>query len=550
MRDKRETGSAAVLDERAGRTPHDGVAGSGAVTRSERLEEQAARWASATLAARGIATIALLVSVPLLLGALGPAGFAAWAVLHGAASLLGLCELGATPALVRFLATPIRDGDRARIDTVVSSAFFPLVPAVAAIVAVLWPLSAPLAGWLRLPDTPLLPAADLLRVTFVAFGLQTLLGVLLAPVQAAQRFVLAAALATANTLLATAAAVGVALACGRLDLVLLAFLGTRLGLLVLSIACVRARVCAFSLRLGLLRRPVVRELFRHGGLLQVSQLCEFVNAQFDKLIIPGFVSLPAVAPYEAACRAHFGVRGFPVAAVSVLLPAAAQRHDRGADLLPLYRRAARVAALGVAFCLLAPWALASLLFTAWLGAAGDEAAAVFAILLPGIALNVYTAPVSTVLQATAGAGLQAAVSAGALALNAVLSLVLIGRFGVAGAAAGTAASMVVTSCAYIWLFHLRMRASLAATLAASLRPLLPLLPLLAGLWLAGVALRDRLANDRVGLACAALGLGVVFLAAAAFALARWGGLDARERAAFRSLCELPGLRRARPPRSP
>src|SRR5690606_20439426 len=109
----------------------------------------------------------------------------------------------------------------------------------------------------------------------------------------------------------------------------------------------------------------------------------------------------------------------------------------------------------------------------------------------------------------------------ALVLNAVLSLVLIGRFGVAGAAAGTAASMVVTSCAYIWLFHLRMRASLAATLAASLRPLLPLLPLLAGLWLAGVALRDRLANDRVGLACAAIGLGVVFLAAAAFALARW-----------------------------
>ncbi|MEZ5964084.1 MAG: lipopolysaccharide biosynthesis protein [Planctomycetota bacterium] len=510
---------------------------------AERLEQQAARWASATLAARVLATLAMLVSVPLLLRALGEAGFAAWAVLHGSASLLGLCEFGATPTLVRYLATPIRDGDRARVDTVLSSAFLPLVPVVAAVVALAWPLAVPLAGWLRLPDTPWLDAVAMLRLTLTAVGVQTLLGVLLAPAQAAQRFVLAAALAAGSTVSATAVAVGVALASERLDLALVAFLATRLLSLAAAIACVRVRVCAYSLRPRLVRRPVARQLFRHGGMLQVSQLCEFVNAQFDKLIIPGFVSLAAVAPYEAACRALFGVRGFPVAAVSVLLPAAAHRHDRGDDLSALYVRASRVAALGVALCLLAPWAVAPLLFRAWVGDAGDAAATLFALLLPGIAMNVYTAPVSTVLQASAGAGLQAAVSAGALALNAALSLLLVGRFGVAGAAAGTAVSMVATSLGYLWLFHRRLGVPLVTTLGSSLRPLLPLLPLLAAMWWGSRELLVCFGHDRALLGVAALALGLVFLPLAIVAVTRWGGLDGRERSALASLAAMFSRRR-------
>jgi O-antigen/teichoic acid export membrane protein len=504
------------------------------------LERDAARWAFATVAGRGVAMLAVLAAVPLLLAALGAGGFAAWAVLHGSASFLGLLELGATPTLIRYLAAPIRDGERARVDAVLSSAFYPLAAVVLAALALLWPLAAPLSDWLCLPDAPLLDGAGLLRLTLVCFAAQVVLGVLFAPLAAAERFVLAGALGAANTALAHAAAVIAALATRRLDLSLLAFWAVRLGLLALALPLVRARV-PYALRLRLVRASLARALFVHGGKLQASQLCELVNAQFDKLIIPGFVSLAAVAPYEAACRAHFGARSFPLAVVSVLLPAAADRHERGADLLPLYRRATRIAVLGALLCLLAPLALAPLLFPAWLGEAGAGAAVLFSILLPGIAANVATAPVSTVLQASGRPGLQAAVAAGALALNVALSLLLIGPLGVHGAAAGTSLSMVATAACYLVIFHRRHAASLAATLRESLRPALALLPLLALLWLCAALLARHLDGDRLGLGLTALGLALAFAPLAALALLRWGGLDARERAAFAALPGMPRL---------
>lgn len=500
------------------------------------LEQRLVRGALAVSASRAVTMALALVGVPLLLAGLGREGFGAWAVLIGGVAFLGVLELGAGPTLIRFLAVPMRRRDRQATDRIVSSGMLPLLLLYAAGLAGLWGAAPALSRWLELPSTELLTPAGLLRVSALGFCLHGLVALLLTPLQAAERFVLASAITLGGVSLGQITAWAFALATGRLDLVLIGYWAARCLVTTAGALWCALYALPFRIRLRLVNRKDVAALFRHGGWLQLSQVCEIVNYQFDKLIIPGRVSMAAVSSYEVASRALLGLRGFPLSATTVLLPEVSSRHAGGREFAHLLVGMSRAASLSMLAFLLAPLALAPILFVAWAGETGRHAVPIFAILLPGTAVNILTAPVSTMLQSMGRTGAQAVAATVQLVANVVLSLLLIGPFGVPGAAAGTSLAMTATGLLYIVWFNRLIGASPLDTFGAMLSaglPLLPVLVLIGGL--AQIAVRV-LPDSRWLLLAVGMLLGLAFVAGAIGSLRLASSLTAFER---RTLARLP-----------
>jgi O-antigen/teichoic acid export membrane protein len=471
----------------------------------------------------------------LLLAGLGPGVFGAWAVLLGAVAFLQFFGMGAGPTLVRFLAPPIREGREADVDRIASSGLFAVFGLHLLVLLALLPGAGRLAALLHVPDTPLLSPGALLFLSAAGFSAHSMALLLLAPLEAAEKFVPVALATTTGMLAANVAAWAAALLTHRLDLVAVAYWVAAIVGVLLPALRERARSLPYRLRAGLVDRATLREMLTHGGLLQVSKLCQAVNLNFDKMIIPGCVSIAAVAPYEITGRAINGLRGLPIAALGVLLPEVSGRHAKGEEHFKLYERMTRAAVLSALVFLAAPLALAPSLFRAWAGEIGSTAVPLFLVLAPGFMLNLVSAPVSTMVQGMGRAGLQAAAAGASLVLNIVLSLLLVGRYGVLGAATGTTVAMALSSIAYIAAYHRLTGRPLLVTLRSALRPALPAMPLLPLLAAASWGSRQLLPESRPLLGLVSVGMGGAFLVAALFAIRRWGRLDDLERRSLEAL---------------
>lgn len=489
------------------------------------VDRRVARWAFAATGARALTGVVAVASVPILLSTLGREAFGAWAVAMGGATLLGALDLGAGPTLIRFLTPAIRRGDAEGVDRILSSGAFPLLGVYATTFAALALAADPIAALLRIPDTAWMTGGALLRVCGAGLVLQAFLSFLIAPVLAAERFVLAAA----TNVLATAFAHGsgwtAAALTGRLDAAVVAYwTANTLGLAV-GAAVGRSRAVRWRLRPASVDRATLRDLFAHGAFLQVSQVCQIVNFQFAKLVVAASAGTAAVPPYETAERAFAGLRGFPIAATNVLLPEVSARQASGDGIGRLYERMTRGAALAIVVFLVVPVALSPALFRAWTGSVGAEAVPLFALLLPGIALNLLAAPVSIVVQGMGRPSLQAAAAAASLVMNVVLSLALVGPYGVAGAAAGTTLAMSISSIGYLAAFHRSVGLPVGPTIRGAARAALPLLPLAALLWVGAEGAVAAFGESRIALAASCAALAAAFAAAAAVVVRRAGCLD-------------------------
>jgi O-antigen/teichoic acid export membrane protein len=121
-------------------------------TESGRARERFRRAALTTLASaasRGLSLGTNLISIPLTLNYLGPERFGLWVTIASANTLLDFADLGISNGLMNSIAGAIGEGDRARIRTAVSSAFF-LLLGIGMVVAVLFLGLAPLLPWGRI----------------------------------------------------------------------------------------------------------------------------------------------------------------------------------------------------------------------------------------------------------------------------------------------------------------------------------------------------------------------------------------------------------------
>jgi O-antigen/teichoic acid export membrane protein len=487
--------------------------------------------ASVVNAAAVVATS--LVSVPLILHAVGTAGYGVWTLGMALILYASILETGLGPAVQRFTAFARGGGDTAALGRLGWTTLALYAAAGVLLGAVLAVLAPVLVDLFDLPVRLHADAETMFRVLGGALALALLAAGMGNLLQGIERFGMLAVSAAAGALAFLAGVIVLAGPAGLPGLAIAACIGQGVTLLVRASVL---RGVSFTGRPALLSRGEVRRFVGFSARLQVTVLSELVNWQSDKLVV-GIVA-PAATVGQLGIGAQFadGGRLLSGAALSPIQSSFALAAGAG-DEVGLRRRFAELHRLWVLGVLGAgAIGAASLppLIDAWLGAGYGEAALLGAFLVLGSAAGLSTGTGIAYMRAIGKPGLEARMGPLIVAANLVLTVPLAFAAGARGVVIGTLGAYVLGASWFFTRLHRHVPASpvrsardaagaLAAALAAGGASL--------GFGLAAVALlpgRAALPVVAVGVALALLGYAAAVLRVAPTPAGLRGALAAVE----------------------
>lgn len=248
-------------------------------------------------------------------------------------------------------------------------------------------------------------------------------------------------------------------------------------------------------------RTRVTELLKAGAPVFTMQVAQILNKQqTDRLVIGLFLGPAAVTVYEVAAKLASLVATFMGVLSSAILPVAArlnaQRHE--ASLRALFERGSHLITMAVAPVAAGLIVIAPSFLVQWGGSTFAASATPARLLLAAqLLVPLYTVGDSILISKRRfhiwiPGGIVLAL------LNVVLSVVLVGPWGVTGVAFGTLVSAFIEIVWYMWLFVGEVGISLRAWLTKTVLPLYALLIVPAAL--IGAGLTTSLRESMLGLA--------------------------------------------------
>lgn len=381
----------------------------------------------------------LLLALPILpyvLRTMGPDRFAiltlAWTVI----GYFGFLDLGLGRAATKFVAGALGAGRGDDISRIVwsSLAIQALLGAAGALtIALLAPLIA--SDVLHIAD-PVLLAETRTTLAWVALGLPLVLlsGTFSGVIEAHQRFDLVNVVRVPANI-ATIAIPGIGVALGA-------------SLPSIVVAIVAARACALLGFAALAvhvsgglpaARPhwlTLRQLLGFGGWLTVSLVAAPVFIYSERLLIGGVRSLTELAYYAVPFEIVARTAVIPSAVALTLFPAFSHAQHSGASVAGLFRRPLRMLFLLQWPLLIVFWLFPGELLSGWIDAAAAAAGAqALRLLALAFFINGFAQLALAGVQGLGRPDLKAKLDVALLPLYLGAAALLIGRFGVTGAAA-------------------------------------------------------------------------------------------------------------------
>ncbi|SRR5581483_1873509 len=400
------------------------------------LTTRVARGGLLNFGGQSVTMLATLLATPWTLRLLGPERYGVLALMHVIGGYLAFADLGMGTASTRFGAMAHEQGDdHGEAAAIWSSLLLALIPATF-VGATLFTLARPLVvQGLRLPPSLHAAAIFCVQAAAIAFIARSVAGVLNTPALVRLRVELLVPVASGSALLQIVIVPVVVWLGGGLQGAALVVAGVALATAVAH--------AIISLRLlPALRRPDIRKellapLASFGGALVISTIAEKALMNAEKLLIPRYASVNALAHYSVAFTLAFMMTAVPTAMLQMLLPALSRLHASGdrAGLELLYRRALH----GMLY-----WGLPATLFvcvvarpflTIWAGPEyGRESTLPFFLLIGGVLVEILSFPSYGVLLAYGRTDLIARCNVALLVPYLAVAVVLIQHFGAAGAA--------------------------------------------------------------------------------------------------------------------
>jgi O-antigen/teichoic acid export membrane protein len=224
--------------------------------------------------------------------------------------------------------------------------------------------------------------------------------------------------------------------------------------LVMQVPMIRAiRRAQPDLRYGWGRpsRRLVRTVASFSSALFFVNAAERVNTKTDEFVIGAFLPVARIAPYSVARRLSELPQLLALQFINVLLPLASELDAEGdrKRLRALYVAATRLALVAYIPIGVGLMVLAKPFLTAWVGHGYARDSDIAVILTAAGLVAMFGWPGSLILQGVARHRLLAIFAVASAALNLVLSVVLIGPFGVRGVAVATLVALTVQSLCFL-----------------------------------------------------------------------------------------------------
>ncbi|NNE74497.1 MAG: lipopolysaccharide biosynthesis protein [Acidimicrobiales bacterium] len=439
---------------------------------------------TAAAGATTVWTVALsLLSVPLFLGALGPAGFGAWVLVQTFSAFRGwgaLLDIGTGTSAMKLLAERLALGERdeaAEIGTaaLVVSAIGGLAGAGLLVLAVQLGL-ADLFGIEGDERTGFNTAAVMFAL---AIPIDLVNRTLHFTLEGLQRVDLSRWCEVVRRTLVVVATVVAARATGDLGAVGLAYLAVSVPTLGLSWFIVRRHLPA--------RRPTSAtgvELLRYGSRIAAIRPLGTVHRMMDRLIVGAILGPSAVSLVEIATLVQGGAQAVVAAGAHAIIPSAAWLRARGAveKQRQLVLRGTQLTVIAVLPLVIGPAIAANELVGVWLGGDGADAAALIPIALAYAAVVAFAHVASEFLIGVGRPGVVFRAAVVALIVNLLLTLVLVPLIGVVGAFVGSLVAVPLSAAPTVLGALRATDASGRDFVRATLRPLVA-----PGSWIVAIA---------------------------------------------------------------
>jgi O-antigen/teichoic acid export membrane protein len=439
----------------------------------------------------GVNLLANLVVFPVVVRQLGDVAAGIWLLLGSVTGYMGLLRLGVVPALSRFVATQLAEGDLDAVNRRASTAMA-LVLAGGSLALAAMPLSAWLADVLNVPPEMQSTATAAIALGLAGFFLQIPGHIFNALLNGAERqdlcgqvWILSTGLKAVLTLAILGAGYGL-IALLWVDLLLIVAMGVLLH--------VMARRAIPSLRFdpALVRRREARELVSFGGLIMATQSARLAIEQSDRLVIGAFLTVSMVTYYSAGWKLVVLAYAVPSTLLSAIGPSAGALIGRGdhAAVRELFLRGTKYGAAVAWPMVISIGACAAVVLELWAGPGFGAHAAVVHVLLATLAVTGHNHAASAIVMAKRDiAPLVWQYELPQAVLNLALSLWLIQHFGIVGVAIGTALPAVALE--YFFLRHVLAVVGVSwqqfwhEAVLPALAPTLTFIPLMAAYWQLG-----------------------------------------------------------------
>jgi O-antigen/teichoic acid export membrane protein len=411
-----------------------------------RYRRQLLRNTAATGLANGWAIVVSLAAVPLLVKGLGASAFGTWALLQTFSAITGwlsLADLGVGIAATRAVADRAATEDRDGVGRAVGSALA-LAGAIGLACAgvLLVAGRAAMAGAFRVPDR----LADDLRLALVPFAAQVLFelvgSVTGSCLDGLQRIDRSRALDALRRTLAIGSAVVVALATERLAPTVAAAAAATAVATIVALVVLRHELGAARPRPD---RATASHLLHYGRRVWLLNGTGVLHRTMDRTIVGAILGPVAVALVEVATQVQNGVAAVLSASSYAATSSAAwvqAREDRDRLRELLVRGTKYTCLITLPLCGLVA-VLGGPLLDVWLPDRYGEAAGLIALAVAYLAVQAPLATGSNLLLGVGRAGAILRPAALAVLVNLVASIVLVHRFGIAGAFVATIVSSLV-----------------------------------------------------------------------------------------------------------
>jgi O-antigen/teichoic acid export membrane protein len=398
------------------------------------------------------------VMTPLILHRVGVAGYGTWAVFLALNGLTSMADLGLVGTLSKFVAEYYARRDFAALAKLLNSGLTLFLLLDLLIGTALWSASPLLSTRLfhgsTMANTELL---ILLRCFVIVIGANLLTQLFASVTTGLQRLDLTNIISTVNVLLSSFFGAVLLLRGWGLRGLVYGYIGS--GILTIAIYLLTVRRLLPQVTLNPMQFDIseARKMFGYSLQLYITQAAVVVHNQVEKVFLAVLVGVAPVGWYDIASDTALKIRGSIGFILGPVLPAASELHALGDEsrMRELYYRSHKYLALcGIpTVCFVV--AISGRFIELWLGPSMKMIAIPLSVLLIANFVNLATGPGFFIFAGSGymKPGIHSAVLG--LALNVVLSLGLIYRFGFPGAVIGTSLSLILASCYFLWVFHRR-----------------------------------------------------------------------------------------------
>jgi O-antigen/teichoic acid export membrane protein len=397
------------------------------------------------------------ILTPLIIAHIGNTEFGMYAIVLGFIGTFGLLDFSFSASFIKFISEFYNKKESDKLNSVVNTGFFFYLGFTLFICLIVLIFSESILGLINIPPGLQSLARFSLYISLIIFFLATSTTIFVSVLISIQKMYLNSIIGLLINI-ANFVSTYLLLVYGYgLPGILFSQLGAVAVSVFFNVFLAMKEVPSLKISTSYLSRDSFRSMGKFGLQMQVSRFSAFISEKYDEFLLGYFSNLANVTYFNLAGRVTRLGKFFPLQLFQQVAPVAAELNAReeSAKLNELFREATKYLTLFSIPVFVYIMIYADVIIKAWMGDGYGLSAYLLRILAAGQAVNLLiSAPGNSIIPNLGIPKYLMYEGIISLAVNLVLSFLLIKYYGIIGAAIGSAISTLIAS-SYIYISSVR-----------------------------------------------------------------------------------------------